>query len=178
VINLIAKNSIEERIYAGIQLKTDLFQGVFDGTTDMVEFSREKRTELLNQLREMMQEEPEPVPAEPVPAEEIADDTPHFLNPAVLESRETFIARDFEENIESSGAQDGEQEEGRAAAAVFADQPPEKMEQVLNTGMAFIGGLLEMATGKKIETSGADEKMIHIDKDTGEVTMKFKLPGF
>jgi hypothetical protein len=52
------------------------------------------------------------------------------------------------------------------------------MEQVLNTGMAFIGGLLEMATGKKIETSGADDKMIRIDKDTGEVTMKFKLPGF
>jgi len=61
VINLIAKNSIEERIYAGIQLKTDLFQGVFDGTTDMVEFSREKRTEMLNLLREMMQEASEPV---------------------------------------------------------------------------------------------------------------------
>lgn len=63
-------------------------------------------------------------------------------------------------------------------AATETGQPPEKMEDVLNTGMAFIGGLLEMATGKKIETSGGNEKMIRINKDTGEVTMKFRLPGF
>jgi len=44
--------------------------------------------------------------------------------------------------------------------------------------MNFIGSLLEMATGQKIETSAADEKMVRIDRDTGEVTMKFKLPGF
>jgi SNF2 family DNA or RNA helicase len=170
VINLIAKKSIEERIFAGIQLKTDLFQGVFDGTTDMVEFSREKRTELLNQLREMMQEEPEPVIAEQRAGEEIPEETPHYLNPSVFENQDTALAYDAEEA--SADENTGE------AAAVFADQPPEKMEEVLNTGMAFIGGLLEMATGKKIETSGSDDKMIRIDKDTGEVTMKFKMPGF
>ena len=65
-----------------------------------------------------------------------------------------------------------------SASAVWANQPPEKMEAVLNSGMAFIGGLLEMATGQKIETSAASDKMVRIDKDTGEVTMKFKLPGF
>jgi superfamily II DNA or RNA helicase len=181
VINLIAKKSIEERIYAGIQLKTDLFQGVFDGTTDMVEFSREKRTELLNQLREMMQEEPEIVMSEQRAGEEIPEDTPHYLNPAVFEREHPAVAYDAEENAEENAEATGaeeDQEEGRGGEAVFADQPPEKMEQVLNTGMAFIGGLLEMATGKKIETSGADDKMIRIDKDTGEVTMKFKLPGF
>ena len=43
VINLIAKNSIEEKIFAGIQLKTDLFKGVFDDGPDTVEFSREKK---------------------------------------------------------------------------------------------------------------------------------------
>jgi len=35
-----------------------------------------------------------------------------------------------------------------------------------------------MATGKKIETPAGDDRMIRIDKTTGEVTMKFKLPGF
>ncbi len=170
VINLIAKNSIEERIYAGIQLKTDLFQGVFDGTTDMVEFSREKRTELLNQLREMMQEEPELVVAEPKATEDIAEDTPHFLNPKVLNEKEAEIAYDAEEG--------GEPENGDGAGNIFANQPSEKMEEVLNTGMSFISGLLEMATGKKIDPGTTDEKMIRIDKDTGEVTMKFRLPGF
>ncbi len=44
--------------------------------------------------------------------------------------------------------------------------------------MEFIGGLMEMATGLKMERSSDQEKMIKINKETGEVTMKFKLPGF
>ena len=55
---------------------------------------------------------------------------------------------------------------------------PEKMESVLNSGMAFIGGLLEAATGQKITSTGEDERMVKIDKTTGEVMLKFKLPGF
>ena len=35
-----------------------------------------------------------------------------------------------------------------------------------------------MATGKKIEISDNQEKLLTIDKSIGEVTMKFKLPGF
>jgi len=193
VINLIAKNSIEEKIYAGIQLKTDLFQGVFDGTTDMVEFSREKRTEMLNRLREMMQEEPEPVAPEPSATEEIPEDTPHYLNPEVFKDQDMPFAYDAEETggmVSEPGGIDGPAEPAAASADrsgasvgdspadLFAQQPPEKMEAVLNSGMAFIGGLLEMATGQKIETSGESDKMVRIDKETGEVTMKFKLPGF
>lgn len=45
-------------------------------------------------------------------------------------------------------------------------------------GMSFIGGLLEMATGQKIDTAESEDKMVKIDKETGEVTMKFKVPGF
>ena len=44
--------------------------------------------------------------------------------------------------------------------------------------MEFIAGLMEMATGQKMEKSGDQEKMIEINNKTGEVTMKFKLPGF
>ncbi len=44
--------------------------------------------------------------------------------------------------------------------------------------MEFIAGLMEMATGKKMEKVGDQKKMIEINNKTGEVTMKFKLPGF
>ena len=224
VVNLIAKGSIEERIYAGIQMKTDLFQGVFDGTTDMVEFSREKRTELLNQLREMMQEPPLSVSPEPLAAEELPEDTPHYLNPKVLNAKpepdtiaydaeETLAGPESEESeiglptvegeIESSSEaaaspssvkDPGEYRRGRqteptgeygpvnaggsGGEALFSNQSPEKMETVLNSGMAFIGGLMEMATGQKMQPVGEDERMIRIDQSTGEVTLKFRLPGF
>ncbi|WDN90418.1 hypothetical protein BuS5_03389 [Desulfosarcina sp. BuS5] len=52
------------------------------------------------------------------------------------------------------------------------------MEHVLNSGMEFIGGLLEMATGSKIKPVEGDGKIVSLDKTTGEVTLKFKLPGF
>lgn len=188
VVNLISKFSIEEKILAGLQLKTDLFEGVFDGGTDQVEFSREKRTELLNRLRQMMGEEPEPVAPEPRSPDEVPEDTPHFLNPKALGEAEKTVAYDAEEAIEEELESIEEtpavfettdrQEAARKGAAVLAEQSPEKMEAVLNSGMQFIGGLLEMATGKKMDAVGEDGKMFHLDKNTGEVTLKFRLPGF
>jgi len=173
VINLITKSSIEMRIMAGIQLKGELFSGVFDGGVDEVMFDRKKREEMVNQLREMLGQELEEPVVESIPSEELPEDTPHFLNPEVL--REEEQAADFT----------GEEPEGDALPEPAVESPrpveqsPEKMEEVLNQGMSFISGLLEMATGQKIEAAGGEgEKMVILDKDTGEVTLKFKLPGF
>jgi hypothetical protein len=48
------------------------------------------------------------------------------------------------------------------------------MEQVLNHGMEFLSGLLRMTTGRN---TGLENKKVEIDKETGEVVMRFKLPG-
>lgn len=203
VVNLIAKNSIEERILAGIQMKTDLFNGVFDNGADRVEFSKEKKTELLNRLRAMMDEEPEPVVPEPRPQEEIPEDTPYFLNPKALEEEDAGEEGTEDEDTEDEATMDAgvdelvgeardetvpDMEAGEPAlpetagagvsAAPVSGQSPEKMEEVLNSGMQFLSGLMEMATGSKMAAAGDSPKMISIDKQTGEVTMKFKLPGF
>jgi superfamily II DNA/RNA helicase len=184
VVNLIAKGSIEEKIYAGIQLKTDLFKGVFDGEGNAVEFSREKRTEMLNRLRELMGEEPELVVGEGRAPEEIPEDTPHFLNPEVLAEKGEVDYADEEPEMPAAAepeVEDGGAAEGQARSSGHEPAPPqspEKMEQVLNQGMSFISGLLEMATGKKIEPVDGDGRLLRIDTATGEVTMKFKLPGF
>ncbi|MFZ0726435.1 MAG: SNF2-related protein [Desulfobacterales bacterium] len=187
VVNLISKNSIEEKILAGIQLKTDLFNGVFDGGPDMVEFSHEKRAELLNRLREMMGEEPVLPPRDLRPAEDIAEDTPHFLNPKVLNQPDAPVDFTGEEQADeapaaplavAAGPAGADEHSDGNAAGILTEQPPEKIEAVLNSGMQFIGGLLEMATGQKMTVSDTDGRLVRIDKATGEVTLKFKLPGF
>ncbi|MFO7685675.1 MAG: C-terminal helicase domain-containing protein, partial [Desulfobacterales bacterium] len=176
VVNLITKNSIEEKILAGLQLKTDLFAGVFDGGADSVEFTREKRTELLNQLRGMLGEEPLPPPASTTPSEEIPEDTPHYMNPEALNSAaDRTVDVTAEENGAMTQPEASETSSGAGPRGVVG---PERMEEVLNSGMAFIGGLLEMATGRKIEPSAEDGRMLHVDRQSGEVTLKFKLPGF
>jgi hypothetical protein len=176
VVNLITKNSIEEKILAGLQLKTDLFTGVFDGGIDTVEFTREKRTELLNQLRGMLAMEPLPPPPAEMPSEELPEDTPHFMNPEALKAADERVV-----DVTAEEGAVAALPEAAETAPVAAAQPvigPEKMEEVLNSGMAFIGGLLEMATGRKLEASAPDGRMLHVDPASGEVTLKFKLPGF
>ena len=51
----------------------------------------------------------------------------------------------------------------------------EQLENVLNQGLGFISGIFKMATGKDLATG---DESISVNKETGEVTMKFKLPGF
>jgi superfamily II DNA or RNA helicase len=263
VINLVTKDSIEERILSGLRLKTDLFKGVLDGQGDQVDFSREKRNQLLNELRDMLGEPAKEAPRESM-EEELPEDTPHYLNPEVLAEAEedekggvrakeqasmdgkepehphqlhevgpdqdglprvlpdhglpdhslpgeskpeehpsdvlsdappealsdapsaprsgppTQVAdqplnvADEEpdprrETTPGQGQSRGEQ------GNLLASQPPEKVEHVLNNGLEFISGLLEMATGQKIERTQADKPLVNIDRETGEVTMRFKL---
>ena len=178
VVNLIAKYSIEERIMAGIKLKGDLFSGVFDGGRDEVMLSREKRQELVNQLREMMGEKAGMTQVESMPIEELAEDTPHFLNPEVLKKEVDFAAEELLEPAEEQACADDWGNNRDLVAAESGEQPAEKMEEVLNQGMGFISGLLEMAMGKKLGIAEGSEKMVTLDRQTGEVTLKFTLPGF
>ena len=186
VINLIAKDSIEEKILAGIQLKTDLFKGVFEAGPEAVEFSHEKRTEILNRLREMMGAEPLPDSSEPAPSEELAEDTPYYLNPKVLRESEPHIDVGAEEQAFDSDASSpgsGESVGGDNSGTVKSgsrvpEQSPEKIEEILDSGMRFLGGLLEMATGKSLEMPSGQDRIVSVDRETGEVTLKFKLRGF
>jgi superfamily II DNA or RNA helicase len=188
VVNLIARNSIEEKIMAGLQLKQDVFEGVFDGGPGTVEFSREKRTEILNKLREMMGDEPLLPPFEPRAGEELPEDTPYYLNPQVLQEKPGAIAYEAEETV-AYGADEadeaavepveaGSEPPQEAEGSPSSSQSPERLEQVMNSGLQFISGLLEMATGQKLSPLAEGHSMIQVDRQTGEVTMKFKLPGF
>jgi len=172
VINLIAKYSIEERIMAGIKLKGDLFSGVFDGGQDEVLLSKEKRQELVDQLRNMIGEETETITLNTPPTEELAEDTPHFLNPEVLKKDADYVGEEAEIEL----AQDLYKE--KTESTQTANPPAEQMEAVLNQGLGFISGLLEMATGQKLSPAQNSDKMVTLDKETGEVTLKFTLPGF
>lgn len=46
------------------------------------------------------------------------------------------------------------------------------MAQVMNSGMQFLSGLFKMSTGKELD---AANQKIEIDKETGEIVMRFKI---
>ncbi len=149
IINLIGRSSIEEKILAGTNMETDLVTGLFDQGQDLAELSGDQRAQLLDQLKDLLGNilfiQDR---AEP---EDIPEDTPYFQSLDLVKENLPLIPE-------------------------AARQPsPEQLEALLNSGMDFMGNLMEMATGQKL---APPHKKIVVDPKTGEVTLSFKLPGF
>ncbi|MEN8119219.1 MAG: DEAD/DEAH box helicase [Bacteroidota bacterium] len=167
VISFITKNSIETKIAGGLVLKQNLFDGVLspDSTTEIVDFSEKGRSQFLKQLEEAIDSmEEEAITIESDTGlkvdSDIQTDEPLIVDPAIEEKKEEKIA---ENKVSATEPKNLEEKEKTSM----------ELEQVMNQGMGFLSGLFKMATGKDM---GMDEQSITVDKETGEVTMKFKLP--
>jgi ERCC4-related helicase/predicted nucleic acid-binding Zn finger protein len=152
VINLITRDSIEMRIVSGLLVKQDLFDSVLnsDNFMDEVDFSEKGRSQFLKQLEDSMAEFSDFSNTE-MPSEAAADVTAFVSSePAKID------IIDHEEKIRR------EAQETKLT----------EMEQVMSKGMEFLAGLFKMSTGKDL-TSG--NNTIEIDRETGEVVMRFKI---
>jgi len=59
-------------------------------------------------------------------------------------------------------------------ATPLSSDSHQQMEEVLTKGMDFLAGLYQMSTGKPM-TEGSEGKKIEIDRETGEVVLRFRL---
>ncbi|MCU0449707.1 MAG: SNF2-related protein [Bernardetiaceae bacterium] len=160
VINLVTRGSIEDKIATGLALKQSLFEGVMNATsqTDSVDFSAEGRAQFLQQMQALMTEllDDEDLP------ETALEPSPNPLDELL----------DFAQEAPEPAAQP----EPAPPTEPSAPEPApnvEEMEKVMTNGLGFISGLFKMMTGKDLPA--ADQK-VEIDRQTGEVTLKFKLP--
>jgi len=162
VISFITKNSIEEQIAGGLLLKQNLFDGVLspESTTEMVDFSEKGRSQFLKQLQEAISEIDE------TKSQEIAEQQ-KLVFPETQQEKATATSTDSEPK-QSAAAKSTEKENTQNKKV-----STEELEQVMNQGMGFLSGLFKMATGKDM---GMDAQSITVNEETGEVTMKFKLP--
>jgi superfamily II DNA or RNA helicase len=193
VINLISKNSIEEKVYAGINLKQELFDAALEGTAEEVDMSRESKNRFVNRIRAMFDGADDPAAASVASSAaasagqdrlewekpagqnrpELDEDTPHYLNPELFREPE----REVDVTAEEYGEMEDQQAPHHKAHEQRPAPTPEELETVLNQGMGFLNSLSMMATGKPL-TGTDDTKAVEIDRETGEVVMRFKLPGF
>lgn len=51
---------------------------------------------------------------------------------------------------------------------------PEKLARILNSGLDFMAGLMEMAGGQRI--GAMEDRQITVDPDTGKISLSFRLP--
>ncbi len=167
IFNFVSNNSIEVRIAQGLLVKQSLFDGVLnDGSyTDFVDFSEKGRSQFLKQIAEMVEE------IHALPSEEVVDDevTTDQFSEDEINAPDTGIE---EVDVTSLNHATSPVSEDNRKTSVNTEKA-RQIEQVMNNGMQFLSGLFEMATGNKVDLK--DQKM-EINPETGEVTMKFKMP--
>lgn len=181
VYNLISRNSIEQQIASGLLVKQSLFDGVLGDDTGIssVDFSTKGRSQFIQQLEEFLAE--------------TIDQAPH-----INEEHQTNILNEsqLEVSFQQSIPKTTTEEQGEVSYADsldFFDEPSEQeepptsqdqanrsvkaqeLESVMSSGMQFLSGLFKMSTGKDL---GIENQKIEVNKETGEVVMRFKLPGF
>lgn len=148
VINLITRASIEMKIMGGLVLKQNLFDSVLnsDNQVNEVDFSEQGKSQFLQELEASMSE---------------------FLSPQEEPNQEEVVESIVDEFIVSEEEMVEEKSQREQKEAKLAE-----MEAVMNKGMEFLTGLFKMSTGKDLS---AGQNKIEIDKETGEVVMRFKV---
>ena len=142
--------------------------------TEEVDFAAKGRSTFIEQVNKMIQ----PVEAPEIVQDESFEETKvEIVNEAANAGElieETVL---LDEKIKSGNA-------GTTISKIISTKDdlakqhtpePQEIETTLNQGMQFLNGIFKMATGKELITEG---KGITVNRETGEVTMKFKLPGF
>jgi len=186
VINFITKDSIEMKIASGLVLKQNLFDSLLSegSDADVVDFSTKGRAQFLTQLEESIggfvadrqESEQEDLVIEPSDEQkeikELEDNFKEELNESLIPDYDSDDELHAEQNKKQS---DDDNEKTDIDNVVKEEVVADQLENVLNQGLGFISGIFKMATGNDLSIGN---ESITVDKKTGEVTMKFKLPEF
>lgn len=172
IFNFITRNSIEQQIASGLLVKQNLFDGVLDSssTTNYVDFSSKGRSQFIQQLEEFIAE------SEKVALEDKLEKIDAIV-PIDSENSSGILTEADEIDLSEEATETVPElvtEQQPSVQQTIADEKTQEVEQVMNNGMQFLAGLFKMSTGKDLGISG---QSIEINKETGEVVMKFKLPG-
>jgi len=184
IFNFITRNSIEEQIASGLLIKQSLFDGVLgtEANTNFVDFSSKGRSQFIRQLEQFIAETEKLAETK---EEEFPTIESAVLNeeqiPVNSEQTELAVAQFKKPDSQEIDLTDDLTEEvfaGDTPTTITASEPKavskvEEFEQVMNNGMQFLSGLFKMSTGKDM---GLENQKIEVNKETGEVVMRFKLP--
>jgi superfamily II DNA/RNA helicase len=178
IFNFITRNSIEQQIALGLLVKQSLFDGVLgdNANKDFVDFSTKGRSQFIQQLEEFIAEtEKQSFEEEAMFTPDDTDKKSHEEEVEKLPTDELDFSGDDETEQKPHGPESNASENGSDHTENKQEQHSkvEELEHVMNHGMQFLAGMFKMSTGKDI---GIEDQTISVNKETGEVTMKFKLP--
>ena len=162
IYNFITKNSIEEQIASGLMAKQSIFDGVLSShnASDFVDLSAKGRSQFIEQLEAFIAK--------------INNETPETGDEDILTSIDSEEEKGLSELLLSEDTEDIMPDIAiEKPSATHPVTPSASMEQVLQSGLQFLSGLMKLSTGQDMQIS---DQNIKVNKETGEVTLSFKLP--
>ncbi|MFP4470476.1 MAG: helicase-related protein, partial [Bacteroidales bacterium] len=168
IINLIAEDSLEEKMAAGLEPENTLTDSLLnpDSEDKVLELTDRDRKDFLTALQETINDM-----GREKPAEKIIDKPAggQMLIDFTDEDQEMIELRTSTESKKTVRQPDQQEE-------IMEGQRIDKQEidQVLSSGVDFLSNLFKITTGKHINIR---KDNLEYDPDTGEITLKFKVTG-
>ena len=152
VVNLVSKDTIEERMVRKLRFKQEMLEGVLDGGEDTIFVSEEKFQEMMSDLDAMLSTDE----GVKLPATIEVDEIEHDDAPPLLESEK--------------------EPQPAAEAPKPAEAPPaDEAHQLLGQGVAFFSGL-----AKTLQSPEATERLVEAlvkrDEQTGGNVVQIPVP--
>ncbi len=167
VFNLITRNSIEQQIASGLLVKQSLFDGVLGDDThkDFIDFTTKGRSQFIDQVEAMLSNIENEEEMSTTESENL--DLVNKMEEVIDKEKNTI---NLSGDILDEDSSDGKSKKINKEESI---KKLEEMKTVMKTGMNFLAGMYKMSTGNEI---GMEDQKLDINTETGEITMKFKLP--
>ena len=168
VINLVAKDTIEEGMLGKLRFKTAMFEGVLDNGEDTIFLGNEtKFTAMMDTLGEVLEEE------KLQPAPEVSDteaDEPEPLKEESPKSEEST-------NQNTLAQQDQSEKETvfSSSSTSSAHSAPRQPQELVAQGISFLSGLAQTLQSPEA-TQQLVDTLVDTDAETGESHLRIPVP--
>ena len=184
VINMVARDSFEERMLSTLNFKSSLFEGIFDGGNDTVVLDDSRLDKVLEGVAEYLE-----APSETAPSDDLDEpmETPApasgFPNPEYEgtltpdpDIETEGICTDDDGTVDVMvGTGSGDEADGETSAKDGASGGVIAPEALVSQGVAFLSGLAETLRSEE-GVKKLTEAIVATDPETGKSELRIPVP--
>ena len=173
VINLVAKDTIEEQMLGKLRFKSAMFEGVLDGGEDTIFLSNESKfTAMMDTLGEVMEEEEQKPDIPTAPADSLDDDAASEPEPVKDEAPEAAAS---EEEIAAPSVVPDDSDAPMAPPTPKAPAVPRQPQELVAQGISFLSGLAQTLQSPEA-TQQLVDSIVETNAETGESHLRIPVP--
>lgn len=165
VINLVASQTIEERMLSTLNFKTSLFEGILDNGEDTIFLEDSKFDKIMDSIKVVAD------------SSEMVNDTGTDGSNIDLADKEEKVEKTAdkevitEELLEEQALQQEPKEKVKSTVSEIEEHP----EQLVQQGLSFLSGLARTLSSPEA-TQKLVDSIIEEDKETGQTTLRIPVP--